>query len=259
MLRSLALPTLALAGLLGHAAAVQAAIPLTNALCPGDLEVHADEGGPIYVNGRETKLKQFNENYYEAFDSQSGVTLSLSRKPDGGVDLSYTGRGGANGVCVVARQIVAGTGPAPAASGPATSSGLPVEVTCESRGSEQQECDMDTRGNVELVRQLSHSACVEGQSWGLNRHSIWVKDGCRAVFRNNSSEGHAPHHASANGGVQLGACNMRANADGALVTRVPVNDTLDELIVDYPDGRFLCMVTKEGMVQSLTRIKQRSH
>ena len=116
---------------------------------------------------------------------------------------------------------------------------------------------MDTRGTVELVRQLSHSTCVEGQSWGLSRHAVWVKDGCRAVFRNTSRDGHSSHRNTSSTSPQLGACNTRAGADGALVTRVPVNSTLDELIVDYPDGRFLCMVTDEGQVQSLTKLRSR--
>ena len=76
-----------------------AKIPLVNATCPGKIEVHADQGGPIYINGKEGKLKVFNENYYEA--QGSGVTISLSLNPDGSADVSYTGKGGANGVCTV--------------------------------------------------------------------------------------------------------------------------------------------------------------
>ena len=76
-----------------------AKIPLVNATCPGKIEVHADQGGPIYINGKEGKLKVFNENYYEA--KGSGVTISLSINPDGSADVSYTGKGGANGVCTV--------------------------------------------------------------------------------------------------------------------------------------------------------------
>jgi hypothetical protein len=39
-------------------------IPLFNATCPGGIEVHADEGGPVFFNGKETQLKKFNDNYY---------------------------------------------------------------------------------------------------------------------------------------------------------------------------------------------------
>jgi hypothetical protein len=76
-----------------------AKIPLVNATCPGNIEVHADEGGPVYVNGKEAKLHVFNDNYYEA--KGGGVTISLSINPDGSAAVSYTGHGGANGVCTV--------------------------------------------------------------------------------------------------------------------------------------------------------------
>ncbi|MGN7878258.1 hypothetical protein [Ensifer sp. 22460] len=86
-------PTLACAG------ATEAKIPLVNATCPGKIEVHADEGGRVYINGKEAKLKVFNENYYEAHGA--GVTISLGINPDSSPSVSYTGKGGANGVCTL--------------------------------------------------------------------------------------------------------------------------------------------------------------
>lgn len=62
------------------------------------------------------------------------------------------------------------------------SSGWQSEVTCESRGSRQSYCDADTRGGVELIRQLSNAACVRDRTWGYDRRGIWVSDGCRASF-----------------------------------------------------------------------------
>lgn len=84
---------------LAVASPAMAAIPLLNAECPTDIEVHADEGGPIYINGVEATLQVFNSNYYEA--KHGGVTISLSINPDGTPDVSYTGRHGANGVCTI--------------------------------------------------------------------------------------------------------------------------------------------------------------
>ncbi|WP_430472534.1 hypothetical protein [Zestomonas insulae] len=77
--------------------AAQAGIPLLNYDCPMNLSVHADEGGPVYINGKEAKLKKFNDNAYEA--RGQGVIISITITPDGGTDVSYTGKGGANGVC----------------------------------------------------------------------------------------------------------------------------------------------------------------
>lgn len=96
-MRFLASATLALLALTGTA---HAGIPLVNATCPGGIEVHADEGGPIYLNGQEASLKKFNENYFEA--KNGAVTVSLSIRPDGSPDVSYTGPGRANGVCALA-------------------------------------------------------------------------------------------------------------------------------------------------------------
>jgi hypothetical protein len=74
-----------------------AGIPLFNVTCPGDLEVHADEGGPVFINGKETQLKKLNDNYFEA--KGSGVTLSISVNPDGSATVTYTGKHGTNGIC----------------------------------------------------------------------------------------------------------------------------------------------------------------
>lgn len=92
-LYALAFTALALPG------AAQAKIPLLNATCPGNLDVHADEGGPVYINGKEAKLKVFNANYYEA--SNGSVTISITISPDGTPSVSYTGPGRANGICTI--------------------------------------------------------------------------------------------------------------------------------------------------------------
>lgn len=92
-LRSLLIATATLVA----SGATSAAIPLLNYTCPGKLEVHADQGGPVYINGKETKLKRFNDNYYEA--SGAGVVLSISINPDGTPDVSYTGPKRAHGIC----------------------------------------------------------------------------------------------------------------------------------------------------------------
>lgn len=236
-------------------APAMAAVPFFNASCPGGIDVHADEGGPVYVQGREAALKRFNDRYFEARDANSGITLSISRSDDGTPQISYTGRGGANGIC----QVSASGMPAPAANGAhprevATGdAALPREVTCESTGEQQVSCDLNTRGNVEIVRQLSRTRCEEGRNWGLSRHSVWVNGGCRAVFRNVSSVT-TPAPA---GDTALGACNMRKGAQGTLVTQMPVGSDYQELIIDYPDGRFLCMMRNNGQVQSLTPVRRR--
>lgn len=54
---------------------------------------------------------------------------------------------------------------------------------CESNDGRVRECAANTRGGVQLVRQLSRAQCIQGRSWGYSRNGIWVSDGCRAEFR----------------------------------------------------------------------------
>lgn len=254
-MRRHALPLAAALLSTAFAAPAMAAVPFFNASCPGGIDVHADEGGPVYVQGREATLKRFNDRYFEARDAKSDITLSISSNNDGTPQVSYTGRGGANGICQVSStgtpaSAADSAGPRDAAAGDAA---LPREVTCESTGQQQVSCDLNTRGNVEIVRQLSRTRCEEGRNWGLARHSVWVNGGCRAVFRNVSSVATlAPA-----GDTALGACNARKGAKGALVTQMPVGSDYQELIIDYPDGRFLCMMRNNGQVQSVTPVRRR--
>ncbi len=55
-------------------------------------------------------------------------------------------------------------------------------LRCESRDNRTQRCGANVRRDVQLVRQLSDSACVEGRSWGWDRGGVWVSGGCRGEF-----------------------------------------------------------------------------
>ncbi|WP_207633786.1 hypothetical protein [Paraburkholderia hospita] len=73
---------------------------MLNYVCPANFEVHADRGGPVYINGKQAKLKKFNDSYFEA--SRPGITVSLSINPDKSLSVSYTGTKRAHGICTVA-------------------------------------------------------------------------------------------------------------------------------------------------------------
>lgn len=60
-------------------------------------------------------------------------------------------------------------------------------VTCESNDGRYRRCDLDTRGGVQLVRQISRAQCVEGRTWGSDRNGVWVNNGCRAQFASQAS------------------------------------------------------------------------
>lgn len=55
-------------------------------------------------------------------------------------------------------------------------------VRCESDNGRYRECRIPGRSQIQLVRQLSDSACVEGRSWGVRGDRVWVNRGCRGEF-----------------------------------------------------------------------------
>lgn len=79
--------------------AAQAKVPFFNATCGGGIEVHADEGGPIYINGKEAKLTKVGEGYMAKLGHDS---IDFFVNPDGSITASWTGKHGANGICTVA-------------------------------------------------------------------------------------------------------------------------------------------------------------
>lgn len=103
ILAVLSIPTMASAGL-----------PQLNATCPGGIEVHADAGGPVYINGKQAAFKKLGDDNYEA--KGSGVTVSIGINPDGSLSVMYTGQHGAHGICQVAESGGA-TSSQPAAGG----------------------------------------------------------------------------------------------------------------------------------------------
>jgi hypothetical protein len=64
-------------------------------------------------------------------------------------------------------------------------------VRCESRDYRQHYCDIETRGGVDIVNQLSDTACVEGRTWGWDRRGVWVSGGCRAEFASGGRGGYS--------------------------------------------------------------------
>ncbi len=55
-------------------------------------------------------------------------------------------------------------------------------LRCDSNDGRYNRCTFPGRGRAELVRQVSRAACVEGRSWGSDRGSVWVSQGCRGEF-----------------------------------------------------------------------------
>ncbi|MFC5743870.1 DUF3011 domain-containing protein [Dyella tabacisoli] len=54
-------------------------------------------------------------------------------------------------------------------------------VYCASNDNRGSRCRVPWRYS-ELSQQLSSSSCTEGESWGTDPYSVWVKNGCRGNF-----------------------------------------------------------------------------
>ena len=87
-------------------------------------------------------------------------------------------------------------------------------VRCESSNGRQQQCPLDSRGGVELLKQLSDSACVEGRTWGRNQRGIWVANGCRGEFLVGGGYG---------GSGQGGAGALRCESEGGRYRQCATN------------------------------------
>jgi hypothetical protein len=62
------------------------------------------------------------------------------------------------------------------------SGGYGQTIYCASDDMRRHTCSVNTAGGVRLLEQKSGSPCIQGQTWGYNRNSIWVDRGCRADF-----------------------------------------------------------------------------
>jgi len=62
-------------------------------------------------------------------------------------------------------------------------------IYCASDDGNRHYCNADTGGGVQLTRQRSDSACIQGQTWGWDNRGIWVDRGCRAEFTTNTNTG----------------------------------------------------------------------
>jgi len=84
------------------------------------------------------------------------------------------------------------------------------------------------------VRQTSSSACVRGQSWGVDRRGLWVDRGCSGVFAaglNNGGWRPGPgwnHDFAMSCGspqYRYNFCQVDVGGDGRVMLRRQISDT----------------------------------
>ncbi|WP_025128052.1 hypothetical protein [Pseudomonas sp. PH1b] len=93
MRKILLLGTLLIAAGAAHAEG----IPLFNVSCPGNLAVSADQGGPVYINGKEIKHSAVDDRHFQVKAPQ--ISLLISVEDDESVTVKYTDAHGASGLC----------------------------------------------------------------------------------------------------------------------------------------------------------------
>jgi hypothetical protein len=136
-----------------------------------------------------------------------------------------------------------------------------AQVTCESTNRQRVECDMNTQGEARMVQRLSKAACVEGQTYGFNRNSVWVEGGCRAVFAEDpqyagGGRSQAPARSNGPADEQIAACDAVEDRYGQVVSSSPLKPGAWEIILQYPDGQYVCNVDANNRVSYFEPMKR---
>lgn len=177
---------------------------------------------------------------------------------------------GCAGVFASGDSLDGGSAGATSGGGGYTGGAGPDQVTCESIKGRRVECDMNTRGRVVMVRQLSRGQCIENTNWGLNRSSIWVDGGCRAVFaregagagggqpsRNEVAREDAQYDSSRRASAAaIRACNKFADQgyDGTIVSQNAMKPGWWEVVLRFEANRYACNVSNGGQVESFNKL-----
>lgn len=61
-------------------------------------------------------------------------------------------------------------------------------VRCNSDDGRRHYCNIDVRGGIRLVNQISGTPCVQGATWGYDSEGVWVDHGCRADFATGAGD-----------------------------------------------------------------------
>ncbi|BAQ65420.1 DUF3011 domain-containing protein [Geminocystis sp. NIES-3709] len=93
-------------------------------------------------------------------------------------------------------------------------------ITCQSQRGRYQFCDVDTRGGVKFIRQISNAECRKGSTWGYDRNGIWVDQGCGAEFSVRDRGGNNNNYNSNSGGSDTAAIIGGVLAVGAIAAAI---------------------------------------
>jgi hypothetical protein len=103
--------------------------------------------------------------------------------------------------------------------------GYGPRITCSSNDGRRNWCDIGGARDAQLVRQISGSACVRDNTWGVDRRGLWVDNGCRAEFAIRRAPGPPPPppaqtiNCSSND-MRRNWCDIGRNRDVQLVRQI---------------------------------------
>jgi len=124
-----------------------AKVPYFAAKCPTDISVETDRAGRAYLSGQKASVHSANANYYEI--RGAGVTVSVALS-GGSLNVSYTGKHGANGICQVVEQEKVESPPPAAASSQAT---VPAKALDDVPARDKRAC-------LQAVKRTTHNPKV---------------------------------------------------------------------------------------------------
>jgi len=61
-------------------------------------------------------------------------------------------------------------------------------IRCSSDDERRHYCNIDTRGGVRLINQISGTPCRQNETWGYDDQGVWVDHGCRAEFATGAGD-----------------------------------------------------------------------
>jgi hypothetical protein len=173
--------TLAIAALtvLAAGTAAEAKPPKFRASCPTGIDVKANNQGRVRINGKDAKIKEYGSDQWDA--SHGGVTISFGIQGNS-LQVMYTGKGGANGVCQVTSYEA---GQASGASGPAIPSG--DEEACLK--AVQQQTNNPAVATLETNTSEANNTVIVGVGPQKARWKCLVKSGTVAQVMSLTNEG----------------------------------------------------------------------
>lgn len=165
-------------------------------------------GGPAYVESIECASRR--ERYNECATPFRNPVLAEQLSRGACIEGRTWGANGpvvwVNGGCRA--LFVEGRPIRPPVGGPPVGSD---SFTCGSEDGRRMTCRAPFNGPARLRRQLSSSACIEGETWGWINGNVWVNRGCRGIFEEDRRGGYYPGPgqsaevscASVNGGLRI--------------------------------------------------------